>query len=226
MDRVVEAVNEHGQKRQVEAREWPDTCPLCHHGIEPIVMMAYLTERELLQVVYRCPRNSCNRVFVGCFIENASRWVIYFIEPYQDKAPSLPEGIKEVSPDFVSIFTEATIADQRNLRHVAGPGYRKALEFLVKDYLIAKRPDQKDAIAAARLGVCIQNYVDEPNVQLAAKRAAWLGNDETHYTREWEGKKIDDLRRLIQLTVYWVAMERETEALLQEMPEKPRSRQS
>jgi hypothetical protein len=52
-----------------------------------------------------------------------------------------------------------------------------------------------------------------------AKRAVWLGNDETHYERLWEGKTIEDLKRLIDLTVHWIAMEIDTEDALKEMPE-------
>ena len=34
-----------------------------------------------------------------------------------------------------------------------------------------------------------------------AKRATWLGNDETHYYKKWPEKDISDLKILIQLTV-------------------------
>ncbi len=43
-----------------------------------------------------------------------------------------------------------------------------------------------------------------------AKRAAWLGNDETHYVRKWEGKDLEDLKRLISLTIHWIEMEKLT----------------
>jgi len=37
--------------------------------------------------------------------------------------------------------------------------------------------------------------------QSVAKRATWLGNDETHYLRKWESKDINDLKTLLQLTI-------------------------
>jgi hypothetical protein len=52
-----------------------------------------------------------------------------------------------------------------------------------------------------------------------AKRAAWLGNDETHYIRKWEDKDLDDLKKLIKLTVLWIEMEQMTKDALVEMPE-------
>jgi hypothetical protein len=40
-----------------------------------------------------------------------------------------------------------------------------------------------------------------------ASRAAWLGNDETHYLRTWEDKDLTDLKKLIELTVQWIEIE-------------------
>ena len=34
-----------------------------------------------------------------------------------------------------------------------------------------------------------------------AKRATWLGNDETHYYRKWEDKDLRDLTNLLRLTI-------------------------
>jgi hypothetical protein len=51
-----------------------------------------------------------------------------------------------------------------------------------------------------------------------AQRAVWLGNDETHYERRWEDKDIDDLKRLITLTVNWIHNDLLTEAVIADMP--------
>ena len=37
--------------------------------------------------------------------------------------------------------------------------------------------------------------------------ATWLGKDETHYVRIWNDKDIEDLKMLMQLTVYWISRE-------------------
>lgn len=44
-----------------------------------------------------------------------------------------------------------------------------------------------------------------------AKGASWLGNDETHYVRKWKDKDISDLKKMIELTVYWISYELKTE---------------
>ncbi len=105
---------------------------------------------------------------------------------------------------------------------VAGPGYRKALEFLIKDYLCLAQPEDAEKIKKAQLGPCIADYVTNENVKAMAARAVWLGNDETHYTRKWEDKDLEDLKKLIQLTVHWIEMELMTTSVIEEMPEGKR----
>lgn len=103
---------------------------------------------------------------------------------------------------------------------VCGPGYRKALEFLVKDYVIGLHHDKKEEIKKTRLVQCILNFVQNDNVKDVARRAAWLGNDETHYLRIWKNKDIKDLKGLIDLTVHWIELEKGTEEAKKSMPEK------
>ncbi len=59
-------------------------------------------------------------------------------------------------------------------------------------------------VTANLLGPCITKFVGDVNIKECAKRSAWLGNDETHYTREWETKDIGDLKVLVRLTVNWI----------------------
>jgi len=96
-------------------------------------------------------------------------------------------------------------------------GYRKSLEFLVKDYCILKQPGAAEEIKKTLLGQCIGTWVEDPKVKECAKRAAWLGNDETHYLRKWESKDINDLKILITLTVNWIHNDILTERYMKEM---------
>jgi len=59
-------------------------------------------------------------------------------------------------------------------------------------------------------------------VQAVAKRALWIGNDETHYSRKWEDRDINDLVTLIKLTLEWIDIERQSSEYLNEMPEPAR----
>ena len=68
-----------------------------------------------------------------------NRW--YFFknsEPIFPVEPDIPQKIKEISPSFVVVYTQASFSEQMNLKEICGMAYRKALEFLVKDFLIHK----------------------------------------------------------------------------------------
>jgi len=69
------------------------------------------------------------------------------------------------------------------------------------------------------LAACIEKYVKSEQIKQIAKRAAWLGNDEIHYTRKWEGKDLVDLKRLITLTLHWIEIEKLTADVIDDMPE-------
>ncbi|MCH9005343.1 MAG: DUF4145 domain-containing protein [Proteobacteria bacterium] len=104
----------------------------------------------------------------------------------------------------MNTYEQAAAAESYGLSEICGGGYRKALEILVKDYLIGKCESlgvTEDAIKELPLGQCIENYVVDPMTKAVAKRAAWLGNDETHYTRKWVENDLDDLKTLIKIVI-------------------------
>ncbi|MBK7871124.1 MAG: DUF4145 domain-containing protein [Saprospiraceae bacterium] len=129
------------------------------------------------------------------------------------------ETISSISPSFSTIYNQAIFAEQNGLNEICGVGYRKALEFLIKDYSILSNPQDKEKIEKKLLGACIDQYVTDSRLKAVSKRAVWLGNDETHYIRKWEGKNLDDLKRLIDLTIHWIEMEALTKSFEDEMPE-------
>ena len=137
------------------------------------------------------------------------------------KTRSFSRIIKDTSSSFEGINNQALSAEQMSLDQICGPGYRKALEYLIKDYLLLEIEDeeQKDKIKIKFLGTCIQEDVVDERIKAVAKRAVWLGNDETHYVRKWLEKDVTNLKQLIDLTVRWIENEVETKRLLEDMPE-------
>jgi hypothetical protein len=131
------------------------------------------------------------------------------------------KNIVTISPVFCEIFQQAALAEENGLKHICGPGYRKALEFLIKDFLILHKfkDDLKtqDEIKRTFLGPVIEKFVDDNRVKQCAKRATWLGNDETHYTRRWEDKDLKDLKSLIMLTVNFTDSSIEADRYLNDM---------
>ena len=195
----------------------PTECPFCHSKITPTYIYGFYNVQSL-DVLMLCPNNYCQKSFIGYYDKSYSSYVgKTTIGELVNKVFS--EDITTISSAFVTIYNQAYSAEQQNLTEICGVGYRKALEFLIKDYAILKYPDHTDKIEKKLLGVCINDYVDDSRIKTVAKRAAWLGNDETHYIRKWEGKNLQDLKKLIELTVHWIEMETLTKSFETEMPE-------
>jgi hypothetical protein len=140
------------------------------------------------------------------------------VEPLE-KAVSA--DILTLSPSFARIAAQARTAEEHGLDDVAGPGYRKAFEFLIKDYAISLQADDKakEEIKKLQLGAVIEKYLTGDKLPIVSKRAAWLGNDETHYERRWIGKDLEDLKKLIEAVEYFIAMELLVKELPTEMPD-------
>ena len=120
---------------------------------------------------------------------------------------------------FVQIYNETNHAEQLGLSSIVGPGYRKALEFLIKDFLISENSGEKDQIVKMSLQNAIQQKIQDENLKACAERATWLGNDETHYLRKWTDKDINDLKVLITLSVNGIHNHLLTKKYEEEMPE-------
>jgi hypothetical protein len=201
----------------------PDNCPLCHHGISPRFLVAHLNG-STYQAAYRCPRIECQHIFVGHYARNpkTGHYDFAFSDPTRPQSGTYPETVATLSPTAIEIMNQVAQAEARKLDQLVGIGLRKALEFLIKDYLIAAYPDKADDIKKTMLGPCITTFVVDPNIKACASRATWLGNDETHYIRKWEDKDIKDLKQLVRLTINWIENEALTKQYMADMNPEPK----
>jgi len=197
--------------------EKPLECPFCHIGIEtqPLAYVEFGINNT--QVLLKC--KSCRNAFVA--YTNKCGGEQYDIRELskggKHKTSEFAKEINKISPAFVQIFGESEVAERENLMQICGVGYRKALEFLIKDYLIETKPDKKDSIEKKFLGKCINDYIDDKKIKEIAEKATWLGNDETHYVRKWEDKDLSDLKTLISITLYYILMEIQANKYISEM---------
>jgi len=84
--------------------------------------------------------------------------------------------------------------------------YRKAIEYLVKDWAIQNNPDKIESIQKSWLGAVIKEYYKD-DLKDILERATWLGNDQAHYNRLFEEFDIQVLKELIDLIM--VELDRE-----------------
>jgi hypothetical protein len=225
----IDVRSESGGRSQFPVDKTPDRCPICHFSVTPIdwTTGTLSGNGQQLERLLQCPNASCRRLFLAQYAWWNSAYVLQTCVPTDIRTLPQSETIKSISDDFCKIYAEASKAEGMGLKLAAGPGYRKALEFLIKDYIISQYAEtDPEKIAAYRtevektlLAPCIAKYVKSDQIKEIAKRAAWLGNDETHYVRKWEGKDLDDLKKLIALTIHWIEIEKLTADVIQDMPD-------
>jgi len=227
----IAAINERGDKNEITLDKLPHECPACNRAVRPEVLSArYVsTGNHRVRVVFVCPVDTCQEVFIGAY-NNGSINVTTSVSHLQQthalraiETVSFPPAIHEISALFCETYNQANIADANDLDQIAGLGYRKALEFLIKDFLINYKfkedAETANKVGGMFLGKCISDLIDEDRIKQCASRAAWLGNDETHYTRKWEEKDINDLKALLNMTVNWIDLVIQSDIYLKDMTE-------
>jgi hypothetical protein len=204
---------------------------VCGVTIIPQVFSQGFVTNNVLEMFSRCANPKCSRSFISLYRLDAGRspqgqpnQQYFSFErslPVEAKRKETPPEIATLSPSFAKIAAQAPTAEANGLDEVAGPGYRKALEFLIKDYAISLQTDDKakDDIKKIQLGNVIGKYLSGDRLPVVSKRAAWLGNDETHYERRWVGKDLEDLKKLISAVEHFIAMEVLVRELPAEMPD-------
>ncbi len=180
---------------------------------------------EDIEEAYHCTSADCGRLFLAQYRYESKdgagthRYKLVRLLPVEFAKPILPQPIEELSRVFVETYSQALQAESLGLAQLTGIGLRKALEFLVKDFAIKENPEDEEAVKVKLLGQCIKDHVEDPSVQAVIQRAAWLGNDETHYVRRWLDKDISDLKILVRLVVNRIESKLLEEQYLAEMPD-------
>lgn len=192
----------------------PDSCPSCHTALDPRLLSAYYVKRPDFHcrvfITFFCTK--CSRAFLGQYSGEWSslspnQFQLDFLIPDGFLPRNFSPNISELSSNFVSIYNQALNAEVAGLDEICGMGYRKALEFLIKDFAIHEHPEKQDDIEQASLGKCIDNYIDSSRITALAKASAWLGNDETHYIKRHPDYSIDDLKPFIDSVVSFIDSE-------------------
>lgn len=185
-------------------------CPHCHIATSPTYINGYLISSmennipTTAFVIFYCPK--CHNLYIAqYYIPNGSIGVDINIYPYaiypnSPKEIEFPDNINDLSPMFVSTYKQALYAEaDKNTIGLSGLGYRKALEFLIKDYLIKLKHKDKDKTIALELGQCVSQL--DSDLQDIARASVWLGNDETHYFRKNPKYDLEDLKTFINCLV-------------------------
>lgn len=203
-------------KPQARIDHHPDRCPLCHKGLAVESLMFVWVSDDWINGVYQCADLACHHLFIAAFLRNSSDRSYHFSYsvPFVPIPREVDDALTEISPEFSATYQQAWQAKDDKLLKIAGTGFRRALEFLVKDYASRDQtPENIELIQKKPMVQCIRDHIKEDGIRTVAERAAWLGNDETHYLRKWDDRDLDDLIDLIDSVGDWILIHLKTERL-------------
>lgn len=214
MIKTIKIFNISGQKKfdSIDINA-PRQCPRCKTGIDTRVLSAFYIkskEDQIYNLFVLCFCPICETCFTAHYHIYEARYAgIYStqpisIYPYPDVETAIANDVAEISPRFVKIFHQAEKAENMGLDEICGIGYRKALEFLIKDYAIFFHPEDEETIKDQQLSPCINNFIENENIKTLATASAWIGNDETHYVRKHEDYNLDHLKAFINSIVSFI----------------------
>ena len=192
----------------------PNVCPHCHVTNEPhhAYMVATKGDDGSDQVisVWRCANRECYRHFAVLHEHEKKGWRQTRFLTGLPKGPIWPKPIEELKHGatiegqeptqsrFIKTYLQSLRAEAFGLDELAGMGYRKAIEFLVKDWAIQQKPEDATKIEDSWLGQVIKDYF-HGDLKDILERATWLGNDQAHYKKVFEDFDINILKELIDL---------------------------
>ena len=210
-----------GYRQKSCAYDEVTVCPSCHHALSPQPLIAYYVKHDGLYKSYfrlhlLCFCARCREIFLCEYhgdYEQATYNALTLVfcrlisaTPMTHSPVRFSDDINDLSPGFVETYTQASAAEAEQLLQICGPGYRKSLEFLVKDYLCHKFPEDAEKIRSELLSQRI-NRINDHRMKVLAERSTWIGNDETHYVKKREELGLDDMKRFIKAMLSYIESE-------------------
>lgn len=206
--------------------EYPDIneCPRCHTALMPVCLGAYYKKKAtknrpvqlIATIVFYCTK--CENCFIAEFSDGRiiSKSSVSFTKlgkarcyPTEYKKVEFSQNINKISSNFEMLFNQAKQAEDCGLFDICGMAYRKAVEFLIRDFSIHTNTDQskETQIITMPLAACISENIHNDKIKSLATSCAWLGNDETHYVRKHPDRGVQDLKTFITALVHYIDLE-------------------
>ncbi|MBP2259148.1 hypothetical protein [Virgibacillus alimentarius] len=137
----------------------PDYCPVCMKSVHPEYILMHHISSESHELLCHCPNGECGSLFFAVYTEspfdNSGDWLEH-LYPHNKYIKDFPKEVIEVSPEFKEIYNQAYHAEKEQLDMICGVGYRKALEHLIKDYIIDLYPDKEETV---KVSILYQNVL-------------------------------------------------------------------
>ena len=192
-----------------------DTCKICQKVTSPIKIDDQTNEIDFnhyrLCVIRYCLQ--CNHYFIdefdvtregGIYSETSYNLTPLKVKPELPSDIPISDDVELVSPIGKQIYVQALKAEHEQLDHIAGIGYRKALEFFIKDFSILTNQDDKDKIIKMPLKQVIEEYINDEDLKTFALASTYIGNDEGHFYRKNPDKDLTHLKKYLHGFIYYM----------------------
>ena len=190
----------------------PKECPYCHVHISPSVYALSkehtVDSRNTVVSIWECSNQECNKpfavehfilhdgVFLGRYLSGTIK-----VPKWPEFISNLPNALNKLEPTrFIDIYRQSIIAEQNSLNELAGIGYRKAFEILIKDWVLQSNPEQIEKLKDMSIANVINTHFNDEFKKLC-ERLIWLGNDHAHYSCKFDEYGLGDIKDLIKIIV-------------------------
>lgn len=213
LDKVISKDIKANKAYEIEIKK-PTLCPHCNIAVDAskeATTNIFNTETDkIFSVIFKCPL--CDRYFSLPYriIKNTSYPVLSEIIQYppilNNFDDGIPDNVAEFSPRFKETYDQSLFAYNVGLGEIAGLGFRKSIEILIKDYLISIKNENSEEIKKIFLASCIKK-IDNIRIKKLATAITWLGNDEAHYDKIHKDKDIKDMLAFISSLIIFISSE-------------------
>lgn len=178
----------------------PSICPICQTALneDPIYILHHTKSNGETYVctIMFCPH--CESTFYATYnCDDNLDFKLSAIYPPCFLKKDIYPSIKKLSPRFFDIFSQSQKSEELQLYELSGMGYRKSLEFLIKDFASYKHPEKATQIKKLNLSQVINQHIDDSKIKSLSIACTWLGNDETHYIKKHEDYDLNNLKSFL-----------------------------
>lgn len=224
MKRLIEVyyTNTDGKKTSCKV---PDIeyCPHCSCQYQAEYFESTIIREEskikCLEVAFQC--RYCEHLFIARYKRQKDRkHKLILLGPVTTSVHFHEDNVLQlISPNFIKIYNESLIAYRSGLNNICGAGFRKAIEYLVKDYLIYNKISSNEKIIKLTLSQAIDK-IDLPKIKNLFRLSTWIGNDFVHYHSKLDNYSIDELINFIETVIHEINAEHIYQIALKEIESK------
>lgn len=187
--------------------EKPEYCPHCKRAVAAVsvnfqtLAIGGVGTAVLIQYSCACGKNFCAFYMQSNGSPDTSTHEVLYLYPNADVDITGLSELNRISPDFLAIYEQVLQAQKMGLDHIVGPGLRKAVEFLVKDFLLLDGVKTEEELEKLALRKAIE-LLDSSDLVTAMDAAAILGNDETHWKKQHPDYNLQDMLVFAEVAIH------------------------